>query len=322
MASLRAALVWATVAAVLSPVAWAQAATPTGPSIPMVYCATVNTADMVALESNFQSDGRCFGNCTTLKYALAIVQDHNCWCSNLIPNKADRKDLSDCENPCPGYPTDYCGGDGLFGYMSVSGFTATGTAPAGYSATPDSSSSDTSTAAVQTVTIGGTVKTVTATLDPTSTNDAAAVQNSRSGLQTGAVVGIVIGVVGGLAVITACLWLWFSKRRRQNEYDDPGLGSPARTGSSPGAMGTPKPVETGENRYAAAGGGWDASARRRSHLMPVDPRLDPFAKGIYTGDRNRSRESIDSLQDNQDYSRRVLDPPRVLRATNPDPDDD
>lgn len=63
--------------------------------------------------------------------------------------------------------------------------------------------------------------------------------------------------------------------------------------------------------------------------MPVDPRLDPFAKGIYGaggsgagGDPNRSRESFNSLQDNHDYSRRVHEPARVLRAMNPDPDDD
>jgi hypothetical protein len=55
--------------------------------------------------------------------------------------------------------------------------------------------------------------------------------------------------------------------------------------------------------------------------MPVDPRLDPFAAGIYPGDQNRSRESFNSLQDNQDYSRRVHQAPRILRATNPDPDD-
>lgn len=62
------------------------------------------------------------------------------------------------------------------------------------------------------------------------------------------------------------------------------------------------------------------NSKRRSQLMPVDPRLDPFAKGIYARDQNKSHESISSLQDNQDYSRRIQDPPRVLRAVNPDPD--
>lgn len=92
------------------------------------------------VRSNYQSDGRCFDNCTTLSYALAIVQDKSCWCSNLIPNQADQKDIGNCKASCPGYPSDYCGGDGTFGYMEVIGFTPTGTAAAGATTKAPSSS--------------------------------------------------------------------------------------------------------------------------------------------------------------------------------------
>jgi hypothetical protein len=61
--------------------------------------------------------------------------------------------------------------------------------------------------------------------------------------------------------------------------------------------------------------------RRRSTLMPVDPRLDPFAKGIYRAE-NKSHDSVNTIRDDQDYSRRIQDPPRVLRAVNPDSDID
>lgn len=154
------------------------------------------------------------------------------------------------------------------------------------------------------------------TATPGPTNDPALADTSGSGLQTGAIVGIVVGVVGGLAVLGAFLWLWFVKRRKQSDANGSRLGSSMGAGGSPGDM--------SEAPYAAAAGhvqGWESS-KRRSHLMPVDPRLDPFAKGLYLGDQNRSRDSLTSLQDNQDYSRRVHDPPRVLRATNPDPDVD
>ncbi len=105
------------------------------PSCPLMLtvCASVR--------SNYQSDGRCFGNCTTLSYAFAIVQDKSCWCSNLVPNPADQKDIGNCKAPCPGYPTDYCGGDGTFGYMEVIGFSPTGTAAAGGTTKAPSSSS-------------------------------------------------------------------------------------------------------------------------------------------------------------------------------------
>lgn len=165
------------------------------------------------------------------------------------------------------------------------------------------------------------------TAAPTASADgyaAGGTPGTSTGLQTGAIVGIVVGVVGGLAVLAAFLWLWFAKRRRQAE-EEKGLGSSLRGGGSPGTTATPRTGEVSESRFAPGSTGpaaaaWDASNKRRSHLMPVDPRLDPFAKGIYTGDQNTSRESFNSLQDNQDYSRRVHQAPRVLRATNPDPD--
>ncbi|KAK4134724.1 hypothetical protein BT67DRAFT_496680 [Trichocladium antarcticum] len=349
------------------------------PSIPMEYCASSNTANMVPLNNIWQSDGRCFNSCTDLRFALAIVQGKNCWCSNLVPNPADEKPLTDCQDPCPGYPDDHCGGKGVFGYMLVAGFTPTGTAPGPSATKPPSSSSVPSSSTVtsttlssssssassstttttttttssssktssssarpivETVTVGGTVRTVTATPDPeptsTSTNDPAPVPTESKGLAAGAIAGIVIGVIGGLAILAAFLWLLFAKRRKRQRLDEAdvasnGAGAPMRggggggggrgSGSPPGmAAATPKSTETAQSRYplGQVPPGWDA-AKRRSHLMPIDPRLDPFAKGIYA-DQNHSRESFNSLQDNHDYSRRVHEPTRVLRATNPDPD--
>lgn len=71
-------------------------------------------------------------------------------------------------------------------------------------------------------------------------------------------------------------------------------------------------------------GGWGgdeemtAAGTRRSRLMPVDPRLDPFAPVYKRGDGNKSRDSVATIRDDHDYSRRVLHPKAVLRATNPD----
>lgn len=54
---------------------------------------------------------------------------------------------------------------------------------------------------------------------------------------------------------------------------------------------------------------------RRMSMKPLDPRLDP--KTLY---RAASRDSIGTIRDDQDYSRRVHEPPRVMRVMNPDPD--
>lgn len=61
------------------------------------------------------------------------------------------------------------------------------------------------------------------------------------------------------------------------------------------------------------------NASRSSRLVPIDPRLDPYA-GIYTqGTAGASRESLNTISDGRDYSRRVAKTP-VLRALNPDPE--
>ncbi|KAL1836121.1 hypothetical protein VTJ49DRAFT_5556 [Mycothermus thermophilus] len=303
----------------LSSMAWAQKQ-PSGPSIPTVYCSTVNTADMTPIYSNYQSDGRCFDNCTDLGYALAVLQHKNCWCSHFIPHPDDQKPLEDCQAPCPGFPPDHCGGDGVYGYLEVGGFNPSGTAVPGGSSpqTTTSSSGSSDTPSVTTVTLGGTVTTITAT--PTATHDAA-VSGSSNGLASGAIAGIVIGVIGGIAVGGFFAWLWWS-RKKKDESDNNPLDSPMRSPGPGSGVPTPQMADMSDGRYAASAAsgqvGWDSN-RRRSHLMPVDPRLDPF---IYSSDHNRSRESITSLQDNQDYSRRVHQPQRVLRAVNPDPEED
>ncbi|KAK4218520.1 hypothetical protein QBC37DRAFT_188377 [Rhypophila decipiens] len=348
-----------------------------GPSIPLAYCASVNTNQgFKPFHSNFQSEGRCKDNCTSAGFPLGVIQQKDCWCSDTAPGPGDQKPLSDCALSCPGYPTDYCGGKGAFAYLLLGELSSTdgdGTAPStttsvstsatsvveettnvvvtsetktvqstveveeSHSPPVTSMASQSSTQEssapteplVQTVTVGGTVRTVTATPSSTSTGaPPASLAESNSGgggLATGAAVGIAVGVVAALAVVGVFLWLWCVKRkRREAEANGGTLGTPSVHGSS-GMLGTPKTAEI-SNPFGASdgsdGGVWDANGKRRSHLMPIDPRLDPFAKGIYAGAQNKSHESIGSLQDNHDYSRRVHQAPRVLRAVNPDPDDD
>lgn len=106
------------------------------PSIPMDYCASINTGGSASeyeptlrlLEystnpwtdfSTWQSDGLCNKFCLDDNYALAIVQGQYCWCSNYVPDKSKQVGVSKCAAPCPGYTDDVCGGDGTFGYMTL-----------------------------------------------------------------------------------------------------------------------------------------------------------------------------------------------------------
>jgi cell wall integrity and stress response component len=181
-----------------------------------------------------------------------------------------------------------------------------------------------------TVTLDGTVKTVTITPTsvPNSPSSSDISADHGGGLSTGAAVGIAIVVFAVVAAIIAALACLYIRRRRKQRAEDEvdAANVPSQRASSAGMTGTTKAGEMSENRYGSASDGvqaWDdgAQRKRRSHLMPVDPRMDAFNKGIYNRAENKSHESFNSLRDDQDYSRRVHEPSRVLRMTNPDPSD-
>ncbi|KAJ5398726.1 hypothetical protein N7465_009215 [Penicillium sp. CMV-2018d] len=173
------------------------------------------------------------------------------------------------------------------------------------STSSDQTTSTSSTVSVQT-NAGGQVKTITvagssatAGADSASANTA----STSSKLSGGSIAGIVIGVLGGLALIGALIFLIFFYRKRarsvspipsQEMADD-------RTSRGSSFMGGLFPRNNGEG---AAGG----SIPARSGTTFTDRRMKTSTV-LYP---NGARESSVSLQDNEDYSR------PVLRLTNPD----
>ncbi|KAK9774761.1 hypothetical protein AB5N19_10837 [Seiridium cardinale] len=180
--------------------------------------------------------------------------------------------------------------------------------------TADPTTSASPTTFVSTITQGGSVTFQTVTVIPTvagsseTSASAANVSTGQKGLSTGAAVGTAVGVLGFVVIIIAAgFFFWFRRKRRADggtmlEHQD------SFRGSSAGMMGTPRTemasVWEGESQSVG---------RRSSRLMPHDPRMDPYAMNIYGRFDNKSHESINTLRDDQDYSR------RVLRTTNPDP---
>lgn len=162
------------------------------------------------------------------------------------------------------------------------------------------------------MTAGGTVSLQTVTVIPTSPVGAGAETSSSSqGLGTGATVGIVVGVLAGVAIIAGVAIFFFLQHKRRQREEELNSRPDSQFSGSVGMRSTPTTgmasVWDGENT---------STGRRSSRLMPHDPRMDPFATNIYSRFENKSRESINTLQDNQDYSR------KVLRTTNPDPPDE
>lgn len=84
------------------------------------------------------SNGKCHDRCAG-SYAFAIIQGQNCWCSNQIPGSTTN--TLNCNQPCPGYPYEWCGSTSanFYAYFS-SGGTITGTSGRSSTAAPVSSS--------------------------------------------------------------------------------------------------------------------------------------------------------------------------------------
>lgn len=157
---------------------------------------------------------------------------------------------------------------------------------------------------MSTVIEGG--KTVTVYATPTETGDRShdnsPVDANKSGLGTGAIVGIVVGVIGGILVLAGAILFIFMRRRKQEKEDQYHGDSSVRGSGSRHGRGSPSSP---------------GSAGNRSSMLQVDPRMDPFQQGLYA--RSGSSESVNTLRDDHDYSRRIQ-APKVLRATNPDPE--
>lgn len=180
-------------------------------------------------------------------------------------------------------------------------------------------------------TITGQVRTVTVThtIPPNSQNvNGISRQDDgggSSGLGTGGEVGLTVGLIALVAIVGGIAFFCYRKRKQQRVEEFSNGGRESVTG-----LRGPVPSRTmSENsRYVLGTDGrqvvekWENDSRdepgsRRSRLMPVDPRLDPFAP-VYQRGKTKSRESVNTLRDDHDYSRRVHGQGPILRATNPD----
>lgn len=175
-------------------------------------------------------------------------------------------------------------------------------------------------------TVTGQVRTVTTT--PTSPptagdNSGTFEQIASHGLNAGQAVGLTIGLVALVALIGGILFFCVRKRRQPagDQFDDFVRGD-----NSSGPL--PRRTMSETSRYMLGTDGrqvvegWEpeteVAGSRRSRLIPVDPRLDPFAPVYQRGDGSRSRESVATIRDDHDYSRRFHNGRPILRATNPD----
>ncbi|ETR98642.1 hypothetical protein M419DRAFT_103251 [Trichoderma reesei RUT C-30] len=300
-------------------------------AITVDVCSSFNTAETPLNVSIYQTNGLCTHWCVDKNYAFAITQQNSCWCSNYYPDKASTVSIKECNVPCPAWPDEYCGGRGLYGYLALNEVAPSGTktAPASTS-TPTESTSDSTTFSTSTPPPSSTPTTTptdgsggsgsrstgstpSQTADPSKdeSGGSAGGGSKKSGLGTGAIAGIAVGVVLGVLALAGALLFLFLRRRRQgkDEYQN----DPSVRGSSSGMVGVIPGDLTGNSGSPAS----PVSVANRNSTIQIDPRMDPFKQGLYI---RGSHESLNTLRDDHDYSRRIQ-PPKVLRAVNPDPEE-
>lgn len=165
--------------------------------------------------------------------------------------------------------------------------------------TTSSSPTTTPTPTVSVLTVsGGGFQTITVTPPVAQATNAQSATSSNSntsnassgGLSTGQAVGLTVGVLA-LAVIVAAIIFCCVRRRRKNKEN----------GATPGGT---APYDDGRLQVTQPG-------HRASH---VDPRCDPFSP-LYEN-ANRSTETVGTLDDAHDYSRRMINK-GPLRTMNP-----
>lgn len=150
---------------------------------------------------------------------------------------------------------------------------------------------------------------------------AVAESSSDNGLAKGAIAGLVIGILALIAAFIAGAILYRRHRKNQMLQEqaplNAALAGSHRRGSSAGIMSKAGTISSSGYGLAMEEDMSYASPSRRISMKPLDPRLDPSQMfGLY---RAASHDSINTIRDDQDYSRRIQEAPRVLRVTNSDP---
>ncbi|KAE8147204.1 WSC domain-containing protein [Aspergillus avenaceus] len=226
----------------------------------------------------YQSNGYCQTLCLKDKYKVfAMTKGNHCLCGNQLPAESSKNDSDDdCSVKCAGWPSVMCGGDKAFS-VYLTGLSSNVDSYSSSSTSSSSTESGTSTTSDGTVVTTSGGQTVVKTADSELATQSAEEKNKDSGSNTAAIAaGVVVGVVGFCALVGAIFFLWRFKSRSNmpNQYRN--------------------------NDIDAFGGGKPMSQSSMS-----DSRFD----GDFMAQRRQSNGSID---DDQDFSR------RILQVTNPD----
>ncbi|KAI1175269.1 hypothetical protein F4777DRAFT_598595 [Nemania sp. FL0916] len=216
----------------------------------------------------YNSQGYCAPRCRDKGKPVGATYLKACYCGTKMPNKKTLLPDSKCNEPCPGFDPQACGGLGAYTVYNTGVQVQVAEAPA-----PVSSSTSSST------TPAGSTSTSSSTSVATNTpsSPAQSEKPSTGSSSNSTTIGIAVGVVVGVIVIAAIAagGFFYMRKKRNTEMEE-------------------------EHRRNAAVNAFISGGKppRSSGGMSIaDSRMDPVM--------NR-RMSDGSIADNQDYSRRIL----------------
>jgi len=246
----------------------------------------------------YQTPSYCQPICVAKNQAVfGLSQGSNCWCGDELPPASSKVDDSNCNAPCNGYGQDDCGGTNYFsvyltgteqnvanaGGSSSSSSSSSSSASSSSTVTKASSATGGASTIITSVAPGTTVVVTQPASQGEATGSVSTSTSSKSGGTNvaGVAAGVVVGVVA-VAAIVAGLFFWLRHRRQKDAENEFKRSTQATDFLNGGREVKPPPT---------------------AYSQMSDSRLDPDA-----GRRN----SIGSIADDQDYSR------RILRVANPD----
>ncbi|KAI1293125.1 hypothetical protein F5Y03DRAFT_334774 [Xylaria venustula] len=223
--------------------------------------------DMTLDSTNeYNAQGYCAPNCRKKNKPVGATYLKDCYCGTKLPSKDDLLDDSKCNEPCPGYDPQACGGLGAYTVYNTGVQVNVAVADDTTSSSTTTSAPTSTTAAEATATL---IETAPAASETTSNDSGSSSKTNVVGIAVGVVVGVVVaGSIAGAA-------FFFLRRKRNAELEE-------------------------EHRRNAAVNAFISGGKppRSSGGMSIaDSRMDPVM--------NR-RMSDGSIADNQDYSRRIL----------------
>ncbi|KAI1432978.1 hypothetical protein GGR50DRAFT_547507 [Xylaria sp. CBS 124048] len=167
--------------------------------------------DMTKDNTNkFNTQGACAGTCRDKGLPVGATYADTCFCGTKMPNKKTLLPDSTCNEPCPGFDPQACGGLNAFTVYNTGVLfnVAEAELPSSSVSTSSATSTSTTQSAAET-----SVASSAAPL-PSSSSDS----NGGSSKKVGIAVGVVIGVVAISAIIAGVYF--YIRRKRNSELEE------------------------------------------------------------------------------------------------------